>query len=124
MPWANERFGNPDNPAYIPNIFETLGDHMTFWERLRNTVLYLADIFLYKVLFDSPSEKIARKVFGENLPPLQVIAQNTSLMLVNNHFSLNGPRPLVPAVVDVGGLHIPLPKALPEVSIITKMFPM
>jgi glucuronosyltransferase len=42
---------------------------------------------------------------------------DASLVLVNNHFSIGYPRPLLPAMVEVGGLHVqhsvtPLPKDL------------
>jgi glucuronosyltransferase len=29
-----------------------------------------------------------------------------SLVLLNNHFSLNYPRPLVPTMIEVGGMHV------------------
>jgi glucuronosyltransferase len=64
---------------------------------------------------DIPSERIARRYFGDSLPPLADIARNTSLLLLNTHFSMNQPRPFVPQIVEVGGLHLSLPKPLPEV---------
>jgi hypothetical protein len=36
--------------------------------------------------------------------------------MVNTHFSLDYPRPLVPAMIPVGGLHITPGKELPSVS--------
>nr|CAD7198554.1 unnamed protein product [Timema douglasi] len=48
------------------------------------------------------------------IPPIWEIAKNTSLILVNSHFSISGPRPVVPGFVEVGGLHIEEPKALPK----------
>lgn len=37
-----------------------------------------------------------------------------SLVLLNNHFTLNYPRPFLPSMVEVGGLHIkPTPDPLP-----------
>lgn len=53
-----------------------------------------------------PSNVLAQQFFGENLPDLNVLAYNTSLQLVNTHFSVNSVRPLVPNVVEVAGLHI------------------
>jgi glucuronosyltransferase len=44
--------------------------------------------------------------------------KNASLVLSNSHFTLNYPRPLLPEVIDVGGMHCrpskPLPQALEE----------
>ncbi|XP_067012645.2 UDP-glycosyltransferase UGT5 [Anabrus simplex] len=114
MPWSNHRFANPDNPSYIPVVFHHFSDKMSFTERLMNAFYYIMQHVLYDVLYDNPSQKIARKYFGESLPPLQEIARNTSMLLVNSHFSLNRPRPLVPAIVEVGGIHIPPLQRLPQ----------
>lgn len=35
-------------------------------------------------------------------------------MLVNNHWSYTKPRPLMPNMINVGGVHIRDPKPLPE----------
>lgn len=60
----------------------------------------------YEYYSVKPSNVLARQFFGENLPDLNVLAYNTSLQLVNTHFSVNSVRPLVPNVVEVAGLHI------------------
>jgi glucuronosyltransferase len=115
MPWGNARFGNPDNPSYIPHHFLPHSDRMSFSERLLNAVCQVSVQWAYHFLMDTPTERIARRYFGDSLPPLADIARNTSLLLLNTHFSMNQPRPLVPQIIEVGGLHLPLPKPLPEV---------
>lgn len=52
------------------------------------------------------------------MPRLSEIAKNTSLVLVNSHPILNRPRPQVPAVIDVGGMHVKKEKKLPDVSMV------
>lgn len=59
---------------------------------------------------------MARKFFGPDLPHLNDLAYNMSLLLVNSHFSLHQARPTVPNFVEVAGLHIRDPKPLPEVK--------
>jgi glucuronosyltransferase len=118
MPWTPDRVGNPDNPAYIPTHFVFSSDKMNFSERLLNTFWYLFHKFHYTFLTVPRDHKIAMKHFGESLPALSVLARNTSLILVNNHFSLNRPRPLVPGIVEVAGIHIKPPKALSKVCCI------
>jgi glucuronosyltransferase len=54
--------------------------------------------------------------FGPETPPAAELLKNTSLIILNSHFSLNYPRPFVPAVIEAGGMQIkknndPLPKA-------------
>lgn len=57
-----------------------------------------------------------RDAFGDDVRPLDEIAFNTSLLLVNAHFSMNEPKPIVPGLIEVGGLHIKTPKSLPKVT--------
>jgi glucuronosyltransferase len=110
MPWANDRIGNPDNPSYIPNLFQSHSDKMVFSERLSNTVDTFVDKWVvYPLLFDLPGRYIGSKHLRVSLPPLADIARRGSLILVNSHFSLSKPRPLVPAVVEVAGIHIDRP---------------
>jgi glucuronosyltransferase len=110
MPWANDRIGNPDNPSYIPNLFQSYSDKMVFVERLLNTVDTFVDKWIvYPLLFDLPGRSIGSKHLRVALPPLADIAARGSLILVNSHFSLSKPRPLVPGVVEVAGIHIDRP---------------
>jgi hypothetical protein len=38
---AGEEMGNPTNPAFMLDIFLRYGNHMTFYERLQNTLFWL-----------------------------------------------------------------------------------
>ncbi|KDR20745.1 UDP-glucuronosyltransferase 2B13 [Zootermopsis nevadensis] len=114
MPWANDRMGNPDNPSYIPNLFTSYSERMNFVERVINAVTTVLHKVAYHFISDCPSQLLARKFFGEDTPDLADLARNISLLLVNSHFSVNAPRPLVPGVVEIGGMHIPKPKPLPQ----------
>jgi len=123
MPWANDRLGNPDNPSYIPHVFTSYSDHMNFIERIENAITSVLYKMIYNFFSDSPSQQLVREHFGQDIPDLAELAMNTSLLLVNSHFSLNAPRPLVPSIVEIGGLHITKPKPLPQVRKVF-MFPM
>jgi glucuronosyltransferase len=115
MPWVNDRNGNPDNPSYIANLFTSYSGKMNFVQRTVNAVTTVLYKVIYHFLSESPSQLLARQHFGEDTPDLAALARNISLVLVNSHFSLNAPRPLVPGVVEIGGIHIPKPKLLPQV---------
>jgi glucuronosyltransferase len=115
MPWANHRLGNPDNPSYIANMFTPSPGQMSFVERTVNAVTTMLYKAMFHFLSDSPTQKLVHQHFGQNTPDLAELARNTSLILVNSHFSLNSPRPLVPGVVEIGGIHIAKPKPLPQV---------
>lgn len=117
MPWNSYAFGNPDNPSYITDILIGYSDEMSFLERVENTVAGIIHRWAYYILVEIPGDKFARQFFGKDMPPVQDILYNyTSLMLVNTHFTYNLPKPYVPSIIEVGGLHIGKPKKLPKVS--------
>jgi glucuronosyltransferase len=61
----------------------------------------------------------AKEFFSPStFPGLEELERNMSLIIYNNHFSLNGARPLVPGVIEAGGMHIkPKKEPLPQVCI-------
>lgn len=65
---------------------------------------------------DRTDNVILRRRFGDDMPSVTDIAKKISLLLVNTHYSLSGPRALSPKVIEVGGVHIKEPKAIDEVS--------
>lgn len=116
MPWLNERFGNPDNPSYIPSNLMHYSDKMSFLERVENTFAYVYNSVVSFIFMEIPSNILAKRYFGDDLPNLRELAYSTSVMLENVHYTLTLPRPQVPSIIDVGGIHIGQIKQLPEVS--------
>ncbi|XP_022913422.2 UDP-glycosyltransferase UGT5-like isoform X2 [Onthophagus taurus] len=114
VPWSNDYIGNPDNPAYIPILFSGMADSMNFFQRAINTVHYVMTRLFYKFLIDSPSNELARKYIDSNLPDLDTFAYNTSLILSNIHFTLHRTKPLVPGLLEIGGVHIGNVRKLPQ----------
>lgn len=115
-PWLSERIGTPDNPSYVPVPYTGFTSKMNFIERTVNTVTYLISKIIYNYASIPQSEKVARKVFGESMPPLREILENCSLMFTYTHSSISPVRPLVPNVVEIAGVNIRGKNALPEVS--------
>lgn len=65
---------------------------------------------------DRSDDVLLRRKFGETIPSVTELSKQISLMFVNTHYSLSGPKPLPPTVVELGGVHIKEPKAIDEVS--------
>ncbi|XP_026314878.1 UDP-glucuronosyltransferase 1-1-like [Hyposmocoma kahamanoa] len=105
LPWVNEQLGNPEATSYVPAYMMGYGQRMNLWERFSNTIAVIWSKILYKYMSQIPSQAIADRMFGPGLK-LETLAQNYSLVLSNSHFSINEVRPLVPALVEVGGLHL------------------
>lgn len=115
-PWLSERVGTPDNPSYIPVPYTGFTSKMNFMERIANTGTYLISKIIYDYFSIPRSEAVARKLFGEDMPPLRDLLFNCSLMFTYTHHSISTVRPLAPNVVEMAGTHIDAPKKLPEVS--------
>ncbi|XP_066990896.2 UDP-glycosyltransferase UGT5 isoform X1 [Anabrus simplex] len=113
-PWVNDRLMNPDNPSYIPNYFLSYTSEMNFKQRLINTIYYAITKWGQYYLSELPIDLLLRQHFGDDIPPVSELKKNTSLVLINSHFSIHRSRPTVPAYVEVAGLHIATPKPLPE----------
>ncbi|XP_068906139.1 UDP-glucosyltransferase 2-like isoform X2 [Tenebrio molitor] len=110
LPWAAERIGNPDNPSYIPSHFFSSAGNL--YERLENTIKLLLSKFLYAYFSSEESNEIAKEFFGSNMPSLEKLAKNTSLIITNNYFSIKQIIPAVPNLIEIGGMHIREPKIL------------
>ena len=117
FPWQYDQTGLPSNPSYIPHLFaEGLPPRLSFEQRLKNTFYYLYICYLYKTRSEAAYDEIAKKFFAKAMPPLAEVVKNASLMFTSTHVSFNRARPIVPNVVEVAGLSIFPPKALPQVS--------
>lgn len=115
MPWTNDWFGNPDNPSYIPNIFMDFSAEMSFRERVENTVMQVFTKLYYRYSVTPDAAEISRKHLGLDIS--DDIMYNASAIIVNSHYTLHGPRPFVPGVVEAGGMHVGKVKPLPEVCL-------
>ncbi|XP_067000258.2 UDP-glucosyltransferase 2 [Anabrus simplex] len=107
--------GNPFNPSYLPDIFSPYSDHMSFWERFYNAYVCMKMMYIWRSEVLPGQEALLRKYFGSAPPSVYETEHNDSLLLLNNHWSLSYPRPLLPNVVELTGLHVqtttkPLPK--------------
>ncbi|XP_063536413.1 UDP-glucosyltransferase 2-like [Cydia strobilella] len=106
MPWSPGRIGLADNPSYVPTVSTAFLDKMTFIERLENTLLQLYFKWWYRYNIQVKEQEIIEKHFGRKITDLSDLGKNISLMLLNTFHGLNGARPLLPGVVEVGGMHL------------------
>lgn len=112
MPWHYARFGLPSNPSYIPALFMGNSEKQDFVQRLGNWIAFHGMKFLYSQFSDKGADKILNKYLGDGIPSVSELAKKTSLMLVNEHFSMSGAKPKFPSIIDIGGVHIQKQKKL------------
>jgi hypothetical protein len=111
--WINSLVGNPSPPSYIPDSMLSYSAHMTFLERLKNTLISLLNTCVHHLYLYPKHNGIIRKYFP-NGPDVHDVLYNASLVLLNSHPSLNQPVPHVPNMIEIGGFHIKPPKQLPQ----------
>ncbi|XP_015110876.1 UDP-glucuronosyltransferase 2B19 isoform X2 [Diachasma alloeum] len=103
--WLLASFGNNLNPSYMPSVFSSSGQRMTFWERLQNTLLTNALTYEVYRYMETEVEHVER-YFGRKLNSIKDLYNDVSIILVNEHYSIHGIRPTTPDIIAVGGLHV------------------
>ncbi|XP_068156429.1 UDP-glucosyltransferase 2 [Drosophila tropicalis] len=102
----DEMMGNISPLSYNPMLLSSRTEQMNFEERLWN-VWEASVLWLHKRLVHLPSQ---RALYGQYFPQakqtLEQVMDSFSLMLLGQHFSLSYPRPYLPNMIEVGGLHL------------------
>ncbi|XP_073977481.1 UDP-glycosyltransferase UGT4-like [Rhodnius prolixus] len=110
--------GIPFNPSYFVDVKLPYTDRMTFMQRLHNlynVLITLSITFMYTLIrMQELSDEHIKYPGWETRPELSSMISNSSLVLVNSHFSINYPYPLPPNIIDVAGIHIRPSKPLPQ----------
>lgn len=117
-PWVSDFTGNNDNPAVVPNaLFMAFGE-MSFWQRLKNTVIYHNEVRKFHTLTEESQTESMRKYISPKIPNIREVEKSVALTLVNSHSILYGVKPVLPTLVQVGGLHVGVKNStLPQVRL-------
>lgn len=98
--------GSPYPISYVPHLFLSFTDRMSFGQRMVNLIVTMFERTANRILVSYHREIYERSFPGNNKPLLDDILKNVSLVLVNQHFSTSVPRPYMPNMVEIGGIHI------------------
>ncbi|NXO03690.1 UD11 glucuronosyltransferase, partial [Rhinopomastus cyanomelas] len=93
----------PNPPSYVPRGFTLHSDHMDFLQRVKNLVFDLSNYFLCDVFYE-PYIKLASRFLQRDVTVKDLLSQG-SIWLVRLDFVLDYPRPLMPNMVFIGGVH-------------------
>lgn len=111
--WINYLVGNPNNPSYASDIILGYGDKMTFFQRIVNNFMYVFNTLFTNLYSHRVQNELLHKYFPD-APHITEMLYNTSLVLLNSIPGVNQPLPLLPNMVEVGGLHLKPPGKLPK----------
>ncbi|XP_067620061.1 UDP-glycosyltransferase UGT5-like [Eurosta solidaginis] len=100
--------------AYLPTPSSKYLDSMTFWQRLHNLYDSTMELIYQHLVIIPAHQQLYETYFPNATLTLSEIRRNFSLVLLNQHYSLSWPRPYMPNVIEVAGMHIEhKPKKLP-----------
>ncbi|XP_036328591.1 UDP-glucosyltransferase 2-like [Rhagoletis pomonella] len=104
--------------AIVPHLLVSYTDQMSFLQRAYNAYLSLYDAALRRWYYLPQMQEMAERHFSGHidgpLPHVSTLEKNISLMLINSHRSTDVPRPSMPGLIDVAGVHIKPAKPLPD----------
>lgn len=101
--------------SHVPSVFLPYSDNMTFLQRWANTLFSMLNWIMRELVHNPLQNGLAEKYFGHlgELPTVQAVLRNRSLMFTNLHRAFSYPRPSM-GLVYIGGAHIKEPKPLPN----------
>ncbi|XP_055903464.1 UDP-glucosyltransferase 2-like [Eupeodes corollae] len=111
--------GAPIPPSFVPNILLGSTDRMNFVERALNLAVLTVENIIYQLYWLPYQSKVYNKFFPNAKLTFEEVMMNVSLILLNQHFSISNPEPLLQNMVEVGGLHISRQKQLLPLEIQT-----
>uniref|UniRef100_A0A8C8XL17 glucuronosyltransferase n=1 Tax=Panthera leo TaxID=9689 RepID=A0A8C8XL17_PANLE len=109
-------FGLPNPLSYVPVLHSLLTDHMDFWGRVKNFLMFF-DFTMKQRQIQSAYDNTIKEHFPEgSRPVLSHLLKKAELWFVNSDFALEFARPLLPNTVYVGGLMARPVTPVPQVS--------
>ncbi|KAF0301416.1 UDP-glucuronosyltransferase 1-5 [Amphibalanus amphitrite] len=115
VPFLTSPLGSPTLPALNPSIPFTAGtDRMSFTQRVKNVIGTIWMDTLIRTVYATYSDRLVAEEFGDGVMPRALdIERNASLVLLNSNPAMDYHKPLLPNVIEVGGLHCTAPNELP-----------
>lgn len=98
--------GNPLFSSYLPDTMLGYTSNMTFLERLHNFYYNARQIFEHYTINLPIQEKVLKKHFGNDIPKVDELSKRLSMLFINTHPFFNYPRPMVPGIIQIGGLRL------------------
>ncbi|KIH50898.1 hypothetical protein ANCDUO_19020, partial [Ancylostoma duodenale] len=112
-PYIQEIAGFPANPSFVPGMYTTYSDDMTFWERMDN---FKFEIEMHNFLLSWEKEiwQLANDI-RPGFPGLRtLLKEKTGVVLMNVNELTETPRPTANILRYIGGATIHEPKRLDE----------
>lgn len=106
--WTTDVVASPIFSSFIPNTNNGYTDRMNFWQRMYNSISYWFDDIVMPLVSASVQQRYLDELFPNtvNMPTIDELKRNVSLVLLNTHWTVGTARPYAPNMIEVGGMHI------------------
>ncbi|KFZ51452.1 UDP-glucuronosyltransferase 1-1, partial [Antrostomus carolinensis] len=93
----------PSPFSYVPRIFMSSSDHMTFMQRVKNVLMGFSEHLLC-YFFYLKYENLASEFLHREVTVLELFSK-ASIWLMRYDFVFEYPRPIMPNMVYIGGIN-------------------
>nr|XP_020139855.1 UDP-glucuronosyltransferase 2B4-like [Microcebus murinus] len=100
-------------PSYVPVLMSELSDQMTFMERVKNMIYVLYFDFWFQTIKVKEWDQFYSEVLGRPTTFYETM-KKADLWLIRNYWDFDFPRPFLPNIEFIGGLHCKPAKPLPK----------
>ncbi|XP_073433667.1 UDP-glucuronosyltransferase 1A1-like isoform X5 [Dendrobates tinctorius] len=94
---------SPAPPSYVPKLFTTYTDHMTFIQRLQNIFVRFLDCAIFDLLY-FPYAELATEFLKRDVRALDLY-KRASIWLLKKDFVFEFPKPVMPNMIFIGGIN-------------------
>uniref|UniRef100_A0A2I2YYI9 Uncharacterized protein n=1 Tax=Gorilla gorilla gorilla TaxID=9595 RepID=A0A2I2YYI9_GORGO len=101
-------------PSYVPVVMSELSDQMIFMERIKNMIYMLYFDFWFQAYDLKKWDQFYSEVLGRPTTLFETMGK-AEMWLIRTYWDFEFPRPFLPNVDFVGGLHCKPAKPLPKV---------
>ncbi|XP_049311681.1 UDP-glucosyltransferase 2-like [Bactrocera dorsalis] len=106
MPYHFDRIALPDFPSYVQSKLVGFPEELNCYERLLNFLQTKLVNYIYRYRTHSDDRKVINKYLNVDFDIEDYAKRSTSLILVNQHYTLHGNKPLTSQLIEIGGIHI------------------
>ncbi|XP_057374694.1 UDP-glucosyltransferase 2-like [Daphnia carinata] len=105
FPGVIEALGGEEEPSHIPFFLSRFTNKMNLLQRTVNTLATKLFGYFIHQCHHSTIHSIVKERVMPNIPPLEELEKNISLVFTNTHPVVNYARTMPPQIVEVGGMH-------------------
>lgn len=106
--WTSDLVGLSDLSSFMPYISNGYSDRMTFLQRMYNSLSAWYEDIMVPWKYLPIQQKLLEQIFpnSKDMPTIEELRRNVSLVFVNSHVSYGVPQPLTPNLIEIGGVHV------------------